>query len=482
MKEIYENLSDHKSYNSNKCNKQLCILCFISRIQSQYTKQNNKMSSELPYVSVCTPTFNRRPFFHSAIQCFNHQTYPMHRMEWIIIDDGTDKIEDLVASHPNVKYFKSSEKMTLGKKRNLMHANSCGDIIVYMDDDDYYPPERVSHAVESLMANPSVLCAGSSEIYIFFKHLGSLMQFGPYGPNHATAGTFAFRRELLTHTKYNDDACLAEERFFLKDYTIPMLQLDPTKVILVFSHNHNTFDKRKLLVNANPTFVKPTNKTLDNFIRGKTSMFFKDFFINKMDTLLEAYAPGKPEMKPDVIKQTKELEQTLIRMQEQQQQQQQNGSAEAPAILMHQEGKEPVALTSDQVLSIIQTQQAEIKTLTARISVLETEKIKSESMLYNMVSVCVECTELGNESNSKAIIEQCLKDITERDDKLKKTKALYIKSIGETSDLKRQMNELRSQIQEIQGAAVKSRLSGSGSEVECISGKSSDPIRLVIDE
>ena len=455
---------------------------YIDNTITIYKRQNNKMGSELPYVSVCTPTFNRRPFFQSAIQCFNHQTYPKHRMEWIIIDDGTDKIEDLVASHPNVKYFKSSEKMTLGKKRNLMHANSCGDIIVYMDDDDYYPPERVSHAVESLMANPSVLCAGSSEIYIFFKHLGSLMQFGPYGPNHATAGTFAFRRELLTHTKYNDDACLAEERFFLKDYTIPMLQLDPTKVILVFSHNHNTFDKRKLLVNANPAFVKPTNKTLDSFIRGKTSMFFKDFFINKMDALLEAYAPGKPEMKPDVIKQTKELEQTLNRMQ-QQQQQQQNGSAEAPAILMHQEGKEPVALTSDQVLSIIQTQQTEIKTLTARISLLEAEKTKSESMLYNMVSVCAECTEPGNDSNSKAIIEQCLKDVTERDDKLKKTKALYIKSIGETSDLKRQLNELRCQIQDLQGTALLQSSSDNASNTAGkLDDKSSDPIRLVIDE
>lgn len=449
---------------------------YIDNTITIYRTQHNKMDSELPYVSVCTPTFNRRPFFQAAIQCFNHQTYPKHRMEWIIIDDGTDKIEDLVASHPNVKYFKSSEKMTLGKKRNLMHANSCGDIIVYMDDDDYYPPERVSHAVESLMANPNVLCAGSSEIYIYFKHLGSLMQFGPYGPNHATAGTFAFRRELLIHTKYNEDACLAEERFFLKDYTIPMLQLDPTKVILVFSHNHNTFDKRKLLVNANPAFVKPTNKTLDSFIRGDSSMFFKDFFLNRMDVLLEAYAPGKPEMKPDVIKQTKELEQTLIRMQEQEQQQQQNGSA--PAILMHQEGKEPIALTNDQVLTIIQTQQAEVKTLTTRISILEAEKIKTESMLHNMISVCAECMEPGNESNSKAIIEQCLKDVAERDDKLKKTKALYIKSIGETTDLKRQINELRCQIQEIQGASI---LQKSSSDIHK-TGNLEDPIRLVIDE
>jgi hypothetical protein len=445
------------------------------------------MGSELPYVSVCTPTFNRRPFFQAAIQCFNHQTYPKHRMEWIIIDDGTDKIEDLVSSHPNVKYFKSSEKMPLGKKRNLMHANSCGDIIIYMDDDDYYPPERVSHAVESLMANPTILCAGSSEIYIYFKHLNSLMQFGPYGPNHATAGTFAFRRDLLTHTRYNDDACLAEERFFLKDYTIPMLQLDPTKVILVFSHNHNTFDKRKLLVNANPAFVKPTNKTLDSFIRGNTSMFFKDFFLNRMDPLLEAYAPGNPEMKPDVIKQTKELEQTLIRMQEQQQQQQQqqhqqNGMAETSAILMHQEGKEPVALTSDQVLSVIQTQQAEIKTLTARISLLESEKTKTESMLYNMVSVCAECTEPGNDSKTRAVIEQCLKDITERDDKLKKTKALYIKSISETSELKRQINELRCQIQEIRGAAILQSSNDSAASKSKTVGKIEDPIRLIIDE
>jgi hypothetical protein len=172
--------------------------------------------------------------------------------------------------------------------------------------------------------------------------------------------------------------------------------------------------------------------------------------------------------------------------QQQQQQQPQNGSAEAPAILMHQEGKEPVALTSDQVLNIIQTQQTEIKTLMARISLLESEKTKSESMLYNMVSVCAECTEPGIDSNSKATIEQCLKDITERDDKLKKTKALYIKSIGETSDLKRQMNELRCKIQEIQGAAIlqKSSSSSSSSSSSDIrnTGKLEDPIRLIIDE
>ena len=35
-------------------------------------------------------------------------------------------------------------------------------------------------------------------------------------------------------------AALAEEKEFLKNYTIPMVQLDPMQVILVFSHSHNT--------------------------------------------------------------------------------------------------------------------------------------------------------------------------------------------------------------------------------------------------
>ena len=125
-----------------------------------------------------------------------------------------------------------------------MHEKSCGDIIVYMDDDDYYPPERVSHAVNMLLSHPSALCAGASEIYIWFKHIQKMYQFGPYGPNHATAGTFAFKRELLNDHAYEEHAALAEEKAFLKNYTVPFVHLEPKKVILVFSHIHNTFDKK----------------------------------------------------------------------------------------------------------------------------------------------------------------------------------------------------------------------------------------------
>ena len=306
-----------------------------------------------PFVSVCTPTYNRRPFINAMITCFNEQDYPQDRMEWIIIDDGTDPVEDLVASHPRVKYFKYDTKMTLGRKRNLLHEKSRGEILVYMDDDDYYPPKRVSHAVEMLMSNPEALCAGSSEIYIYFKHIKQMKRFGPYGPNHATAGTFAFKRKLLKHHRYNDDACLAEERAFLKDYTVPFVQLDPMKVILVFSHEHNTFDKRKLLVNANPDLVRDSPKKVMDFIKDNTAL--RRFYMVELEGLLANYEPGRPEMKPDVIAQTLQLEKDRAKMAEEA-----AAASGGGNIVLQQDGQPPITLTNKQVVDILQNLQSDV--------------------------------------------------------------------------------------------------------------------------
>lgn len=268
------------------------------------SKQNKKQKNKYPFVSICTPTYNRRPFIPYIIKCFQQQTYPKERMEWIIIDDGTDKIEDLVKDIPQIKYFKYDEKLTLGKKRNISHEKTCGDIIVYMDDDDYYPPERVSHAVEMLNKNPSILCAGSSEMYIYFKHIHKMYKFGPYGLNHSTAATLAFRKELLKDTKFDEFACLAEEKKFLKNYTIPMIQLDTMKTILVFSHIHNSFDKKTLLVNAPNPRVSESNKLASEFVKDTDIL---KYFMEDIDSVLEIYEPGKPENKLDVTNQMEKL-------------------------------------------------------------------------------------------------------------------------------------------------------------------------------
>lgn len=372
------------------------------------TKHKNKgivIDSKLPFVSVCTPTFNRRPFVEMMIKCFDSQDYPKNKMEWIIIDDGTDPIEDVVNSHPSVKYFKYNEKMTLGKKRNLMHKKACGDIIVYMDDDDYYPPNRVSHAVERLMENPAALCAGSSEMYIYFKDEknskdnSKMVQFGPYGPDHATAGTFAFKRKLLKETQYNEDACLAEEREFLKNYTVPFVQLDPLKTILVFSHSHNTFDKRTLLTNMEGnSYIKYSSKKIEDFISDKDIIHF---FLEEMEEKLKKYEPGGINMKPDVLIQIKELEIKRKEMETKIIQDRQTHSefmktniqqSVAPSqtknntIFFQEEGKTPRELNHCEVVEILSSQQKQL-TQMGQLKELYGNSLRENARLKEIIDI-----------------------------------------------------------------------------------------------
>lgn len=259
--------------------------------------------THLPRVSLCTPTFNRRPFFKGAIANIMKQDYPKDKLEWIIIDDGTDKIGDLVSHIPFVKYIQV-EKMSLGKKRNFMHEQCSfkndDDIVVYIDDDDYYPPQRVSHAVSKLTGS-SALCAGASELYIWFNGLQKMYKFGPYGPNHATAGTFAFKRVLLKQTSYEENAVIGEEKHFLKNYTIPFIQLDPLKTILVFSHIHNTFDKKRLIDPKSPV-CKESSFKVKNLIKDSS---IREFYTKEIDLLLETYEQGQIKYKPDVLEEIK---------------------------------------------------------------------------------------------------------------------------------------------------------------------------------
>lgn len=281
--------------------------------------------SAVPRVSICTPTYNRRVFIPYIIQCILEQTYPLDRIEWIVVDDGADKVGDVIAAHRglaesgiSVRYVDlhrsgrcpAGHKLTLGQKRNAMHEYVTGDVVVYMDDDDYYPKERVEHAVTVLKAAPTAWCAGSSEMHIYFKRGAGgapvMYQFGPYGPAHATAATFAFRRELLAHTRYDEKASVAEERQFLRDYTVPFVQLETRKSILVFSHEHNSFDKRALLADVGRTDkIQPSRYTPADFFGGSESL--RRFYMEEVDAALATYDAGTVAHKPDVVKQVREI-------------------------------------------------------------------------------------------------------------------------------------------------------------------------------
>jgi glycosyltransferase involved in cell wall biosynthesis len=232
-----------------------------------------------PFVSVITPTYNRRCFIPAAIECYKHQTYPKNRMEWIILDDGTESVEDLFiaagATIPNIRYIRSTEKQNIGAKRNRLNKEAKGEIIVAMDDDDYYPPERVAHCVQRLRSNRLVDIVGSSELYFYFTTRKEIWRFGPMPvPNHTTNGPMAYRRSYSQKHKYDESVSNAEESSFLNNYTSAVAQLGSRKCMLVIAHSQNTYNKEQLINGSHP-FMKKTSMKLKDFIKDSK---LRDFY------------------------------------------------------------------------------------------------------------------------------------------------------------------------------------------------------------
>lgn len=205
-----------------------------------------------PTVTICTLTHNRSSHLVGLRQCVAAQDYPLGKIEWLILDDSNDYTHNLLIEPipgVTIKYQRLRKKLILGSKRNLAHKLCSGDYIVYMDDDDFYPSSRVRHAVQTLYCS-GLSMAGCTVLPIYFADLGQMWLSGPFGAKHATAATFAMTREFAQSNLYDPQASCNEEKDFLKDYSIPIAQLDPLKTMICISHNSNTFDKRRMIVNG----------------------------------------------------------------------------------------------------------------------------------------------------------------------------------------------------------------------------------------
>ncbi len=99
-------------------------------------------------VSVIVPTFRQTKLLHKAINSLIIQTY--ENLEIIVIDDNDDETFKI----PNEEYFKSlndkrikyvRNEVNLGsaKSRNKGLGLATGKYVSFLDDDDYYSPDKI---------------------------------------------------------------------------------------------------------------------------------------------------------------------------------------------------------------------------------------------------------------------------------------------------------------------------------------------------
>jgi len=190
-----------------------------------------------------------------------YQTYN-NIIEWIIVEGSkTEKdaeenkefiINEIIfnKTHFPIKYIGYEEGSKLSDLRNRGNDLCKGDIIVCMDDDDYYPPKRVETAVAKLN-NSTKQIAGCSYAYMYHYNLNKLYKFKSFGRNHSTNNCFAYKKEYLLTHRHEAGLDLGEEMSFTNGFSEPMIQLDSEDCIVISSHCSNTFDKTPLCMKEN---------------------------------------------------------------------------------------------------------------------------------------------------------------------------------------------------------------------------------------
>ena len=116
-----------------------------------------------PLVSCVMPTYNRRAFVPLAVKYFLRQEY--EPKELIVLDDGTDKVCDLIPEDESITYVRLERRHSLGAKRNLGCEYARGEIIVNWDDDDWQAPHRLSYQARALLEEGADLCGINDLLY-----------------------------------------------------------------------------------------------------------------------------------------------------------------------------------------------------------------------------------------------------------------------------------------------------------------------------
>ena len=213
-----------------------------------------------PTVSVVTVTqIKRQDTIAITADHINNQNYK-NIIEWVIVE-GSKNIEECVENEQFIKTLTCKYPIVyipghtnglhngahLGELRNLTNKHSKGEIIVVMDDDDWYPKTRVDHAV-NVLVNSKAQIAGCSEKYLYDYCLERLFKFKQFGPNHSTNDCFAYKRSYLEHNSYDPTKDMAEEASFTKQFSNQMVQLDAKHTIIGSSHSQNTFNKKEICI------------------------------------------------------------------------------------------------------------------------------------------------------------------------------------------------------------------------------------------
>lgn len=239
-------------------------------------------------ISILTVSqLKRIPFLHNLSRMIEYQKN-VDIYEWIITngcvtDEDHDKFNEeikKVTCKVPIKHVASKDLAyrNIGAFRNLANRNSSGDIIVCMDDDDFYFKDYVKSCTDALNKKKDCQLVGCSGMLMYDYGFDTVFRLASFGPNHTVNCCMAYRRDYHLNHKYDETRKTGEEMSFLDEYRSRMYQLSPTSAIIHMSYADNTFSEKRLNMLNNmgswirapdqaPNIYSPMSSSLESLIK-----------------------------------------------------------------------------------------------------------------------------------------------------------------------------------------------------------------------
>ena len=121
-----------------------------------------------PYVSVLIDTYNHERFIEQAITSVLEQDMSMADVEIVVVDDGsTDRTPEIVRRfEPRVRLLRKPN----GGQASAFNTGipECrGEIVAFLDGDDWWAKGKLRRVVEAMSANPLVGLVGHGIVESF---------------------------------------------------------------------------------------------------------------------------------------------------------------------------------------------------------------------------------------------------------------------------------------------------------------------------
>lgn len=239
---------------------------------------------ECPPLSIITPTFQRKKLMEIAYHNLLSTDYPLDKIEWIVVEDNhqsphvmKESLAIFQQKVPNlrIRYIPLEGRRSIGEKRNIGVGVATSEWILFMDDDDHYPPtsfrRRIAWLMKGSMGGRSARVACCTAIALYDLKRGvSAVNVPPLTlplSQRISEATLTFHRSVWEERPF-PEVSVAEGEAWLEGREAIVLELPPQQIIVAFTHGGNQSSRRLPPIDQPPSCFWNFPKEYLTFIHG----------------------------------------------------------------------------------------------------------------------------------------------------------------------------------------------------------------------